>query len=308
MTDFSTRPQILAVDGLTIRFGNFTALDGVTLDLRAGERMALLGHNGAGKSTLFKTVLGFLKPTSGSVTVAGALPGSDAARRAVSYLPEAVGFPNALTGAEVLTYLARLKGEAPRSALTLLETVGIAHAANRPVRAYSKGMRQRLGLAQALIGKPKLLLLDEPTSGLDPASRRTFYEIIAQVSCQGTAVLLSSHSLTEVEAKTDRVAILSLGKLAAMGPLADLARRAGLPARLRIETRFGEADAIHARIGGARVNERIVVLSCPAEEKLAMLARVAELGDLVTDIDIALPGLDDVYKHFSGEKAEGASS
>ena len=126
-----TDATILSVDELTIRFGAVTAVDGVSLGVAPGERVALLGHNGAGKSTLFKTVLGFLKPAAGRLSIGGAAPGSDAARRAVSYLPEQVVFPKALTGAEVLTHFARLKGVAPKTALPLLETVGIADAAGR---------------------------------------------------------------------------------------------------------------------------------------------------------------------------------
>ncbi|WP_237152825.1 ABC transporter ATP-binding protein [Oryzibacter oryziterrae] len=296
----SDRQIVLKIADLTLRFGSFTALDAVNLTVSAGERVALLGHNGAGKSTLFKTVLGFLKPDGGTLTVAGARPGSDHARGAVSYLPEQVAFPKALTGTEIITHFARLKGVAPSRSIGLLETVGIADAADRAIGTYSKGMRQRLGLAQALIGKPALLLLDEPTSGLDPLSRGEFYAIIDRVAAEGTAVLLSSHSLTEVESRTDRVAILARGQLKADGALADLARAARLPIRIRVEAEPGRADAVRDRIGGDRINGRSVLLNCLAEEKIGLLARVAALGKDVTDVDITLPGLDDVYRHYSG--------
>lgn len=294
-----TDAAILSVDGLTIRFGAVTAVDGVSLAVGPGERVALLGHNGAGKSTLFKTVLGFLAPAAGRLSIAGAAPGSDVARRAVSYLPEQVVFPKVLTGAEVLTHFARLKGVAPKAALPLLETVGIADAAGRAVGTYSKGMRQRLGLAQALIGTPRLLLLDEPTSGLDPVSRREFYDVLEASARAGTAVLLSSHSLSEIENRIDRLAILTKGKLRAEGSLADLSRRAGLPIRIRVEAAEGRVEALHSRLGGERVNGRSVVITCQAEEKVSALARLAALGPDVSDIDIALPDLDDVYRHYS---------
>ncbi|WP_026789826.1 ABC transporter ATP-binding protein [Pleomorphomonas oryzae] len=302
-----TDAAVLSVDGLTVRFGSVTAVDGVSLSVAPGERVALLGHNGAGKSTLFKTVLGFLKPAGGHLVIAGVAPGSDAARRAVSYLPEQVVFPKALTGAEVLTHFARLKGVAPKAALPLLETVGIADAAGRAVGTYSKGMRQRLGLAQALIGTPRLLLLDEPTSGLDPVSRREFYDVLEASARAGTAVLLSSHSLSEIENRIDRIAILAKGKLRAEGSLADLSRRAGLPIRIHVEAAEGRADAVHARLGGERVNGRSVVLTCRAEDKVSALASLAALGSDVTDIDIALPDLDDVYRHYSVPTVEGAA-
>lgn len=301
MTDAS----ILSIEELTIRFAAVTALDGVSLSVAPGERVALLGHNGAGKSTLFKTVLGFLKSAKGHISIAGSAPGSNVARLAVSYLPEQVAFPKVLTGAEVLVHFARLKGVAPKAALPLLETVGIADAAGRAVGTYSKGMRQRLGLAQALIGTPRLLLLDEPTSGLDPVSRREFYDVLEASSRAGTAVLLSSHSLSEIENRIDRIAILTKGKLRAEGSLADLSRRAGLPIRICIEAAEGRVEAVYARLGGERVNGRSVVITCRAEEKVSALARLAELGPDVSDIDIALPDLDDVYRHYSIAHREG---
>ena len=298
---------ILTVEDLTIRFGAVTALDGVSLSVAPGERVALLGHNGAGKSTLFKTVLGFLQPAGGRLSIVDAAPGSNVARRAVSYLPEQVVFPKALTGAEVLTYFARLKGVAPRAALPLLEVVGIAEAAGRAVGTYSKGMRQRLGLAQALIGTPRLLLLDEPTSGLDPVSRREFYNVLEASARAGTAVLLSSHSLSEIENRIDRIAILAKGKLRAEGSLAELSRRAGLPIRIHVEAAEGRAGAVHASLGGERINGRSVVITCCAEDKVSALARLATLGSDITDIDIALPDLDDVYRHYSLASVEGTA-
>lgn len=308
MTSHPRQEPVLSVSALSVAFGPLKALDAVSLQVSRGERVALLGHNGAGKSTLFKAVLGFLDPASGTVSVAGAAPGGDEARRAVSYLPEAVVFPKTLTGSEVLTYFARLKSEDPRKALPLLETVGIAAAADRRVGTYSKGMRQRLGLAQALIGKPDLLLLDEPTSGLDPISRREFYDIIDRVAASGTAVLLSSHSLTEVEARTDRVAILSRGRLVADGPLSELAQRARLPVTIRIETQEDGADHIQRHMGGQRFNGRSVVLSCLPAEKVNVLARIAELQKHVADIDITMPHLDDVYQYYSDLARPGETS
>ncbi|BBE74433.1 ABC transporter ATP-binding protein [Oharaeibacter diazotrophicus] len=290
---------VLAVDAVSVRFGAVRALSGVGLAVAPGERVALLGHNGAGKSTLFKSVLGFVTPDAGTIAVAGGAPGSLVARRAVSYLPEAVAFPKSLTGRELLAHFARLKGEDPRAAMPLLERVGIAAAADRRVGTYSKGMRQRLGLAQALIGRPGLLLLDEPTSGLDPVSRRDFYSVIADVAAAGTAVLLSSHSLSEVESKTDRIVILSAGRVVAEGTLAELTRRAGLPIVVRVEAEAADVDRLHRHLGGTRENGTRVVLACSGDDKLPLLARIAAVPDLVADVEIVLPGLDDVYDHFS---------
>jgi Cu-processing system ATP-binding protein len=290
---------MLTVSGLSVRIGAATILKRVSLDVAEGERVALLGHNGAGKSTLFKTILGFLPLAEGTLRVAGERPGSAAARNAVSYLPENVAFHGALTGAEILRHFARLRGEAPARADALLETVGVAHAASRPVGTWSKGMRQRLGLAQALLGAPRLLLLDEPTSGLDPVSRREFFALVDEAASRGAAVLLSSHGLEEVQNRTDRIAILSRGRLVADGPLAALAERAALRAQIRVTAdQGGAADALSHRIGGTRCNGAAVEITCPVAEKFALVRRLAT-DAAVRDIDVRLPTLDDVYKHFS---------
>jgi len=283
---------------LTVRYGAFTALDALDLTVAPGERLALLGHNGAGKSTFFKTLLGFTRVTSGEVSVAGHRPGSTAARAAVSYLPEAVAFHRALTGTEVLRHFARLRGQPASVVVPLLERVGVAHAAHRPVGTWSKGMRQRLGLAQALLGDPALLLLDEPTSGLDPVSRRDFYQLIDEAAARGAAVVLSSHGLDEVESRTDRVAILSQGRLVAEGTLANLAARARLKAQIRVSAAAGQADALQARIGGARMNGASVELTCEVQEKFDVIRSIAAQPD-VRDLDVHLPGLADVYRHYS---------
>lgn len=293
----------LTLDKVVKTFDKHAAVSGVSFDLAAGERIALLGHNGAGKTTLFKMILGFLKPDSGSISVLGAAPGAAAARNATAYLPEAVAFHKALTGEEVLRFFARLKGEDANKAVRLLERVGLADAGHRRVGTYSKGMRQRLGLAQALIGHPRLVLLDEPTSGLDPISRQNFYEIVEEVAAGGATVLLSSHALTEVEAKTDRILILSKGKLVADNTLAQLRAEARLPIRLKVQGTESTAEEIAARLGGTRVNGRSVELLCEPADKVAQLAAITALGNLVADVDVNLPSLDDIYRHFSGENA-----
>ncbi|KFE36559.1 ABC transporter ATP-binding protein [Thioclava atlantica] len=290
---------ILTVTELGVRYGRLQALDGVNLSVAPGERLALLGHNGAGKSTLFKTILAFLPPATGQVTVAGHPPGTDAARTAVNYLPETVAFPGTVTGAEVLRYFSGLR-RAPFSAISgLLDRVGLAEAAQRPVGGYSKGMRQRLGLAQALIGTPRLLLLDEPTSGLDPISRRDFYAVIAEAAGRGCSVLLSSHGLEEIEHRTERIAILSRGRLVADGTLDDLARRAALPTTIRVTAHAGQASRLQAQIGGTRFNGCRLDLSCQAEQALPLVARLAGLPEMVRDVDLHRPGLSDLYRHYS---------
>lgn len=291
--------MILRTQGLSKRFKAIEALKNVSLDVAPGERVALLGHNGAGKTTLFRIVLGFLRADSGSLEISGNAPGSTRARQIVSYLPESVAFPKMLTGQEIISYYARLKGADGSEALKTLEKVDLADAANRRCGEYSKGMRQRLGLAQALIGEPKLLLLDEPTSGLDPLSRQRFYGLISEIADKGTAVLLSSHGLSELEAKTDRVAILRKGELVADAPLADLQRSANLPIRIRVRSTAASVENVHGQFGGNRINGVTVEFDCAQSDKMARLAAISSLGDAVNDVDVSPPSLDEIYQYFS---------
>ncbi|NND18875.1 MAG: ABC transporter ATP-binding protein [Silicimonas sp.] len=277
-------------------------LDDVSIQVEEGARVALLGHNGAGKSTLFKSVLGLTGIDKGEISICGHAPGTRAARSATAYLPEAVSFQGALTGREILAMFAALAGERGTDIGELLDRVGLSKAADRRIATYSKGMRQRLGLAQVLLGRPRLALLDEPTSGLDPVSRHDLYAIIDDLSANGTAVLIASHALTEVEARTDRIAILRDGRLVANDTLANLAKSAGLPIVMRVRTTEAEtADRIAAEIGGSRVNCSSVEIRCPAEDKMSALHQISGLGTAVADLEITPPGLEDLYRHYSGE-------
>ncbi|WP_374433727.1 ABC transporter ATP-binding protein [Tabrizicola sp.] len=294
----------LTISDLTKRFGEVAALTGVSLTVAPGERVALLGHNGAGKSTLMKIILGLIPATSGRVTICDAAPGSAAARRAVAYLPENAAFHPALTGLEQLQHYLALRGEDRSQAMQLLEKVGLAQAARRRIGTYSKGMRQRVGLAQALIGHPRLLVLDEPTSGLDPISRREFYALLDDLAAQGASILLSSHALTEVEARTDRIVILSKGRMVAEGSLPDLRRRADLPVTLHVTARNGYARDLVRLLPGAILVDGALHLTCAQSTKLETLGRIAGFGDKVTDLEVLPPSLEDLYSHFSQGAAQ----
>ncbi|QPO11070.1 ABC transporter ATP-binding protein [Thalassospira sp. A40-3] len=289
----------LTLSQVTKRYDDHTVLDAVGFYVAAGERVALLGHNGAGKSTLMKIILGLVTAEGGTVSVHGLAPGSYRARMQTAYLAENASFHPSLTGQEQLRYYLRLSGEDPRKAASLLERVGLGAAANRRIGTYSKGMRQRVGMAQALIGEPKLLILDEPTSGLDPVSRREFYVILDELAAQGTAILLSSHALTEVEARTDRIVILSSGVMVANDTLANLRQQASLPIRLQVSAQRGKADEVAQKLSGERSNGVIVDLVCNSEQKLARLGDISALGPLVDDVDVIPPSLEDIYSHFS---------
>ena len=295
----------LVIDKVSKEYGKLKPVRGVSLKIDAGERVALLGHNGAGKTTLMRMILGLTPVTSGVIEVLGTLPGSRHARASIGFLPESVAFHGALTGREQLRHFARLKSESGKKADDLLDRVGLTDAADRKIRTYSKGMRQRIGLAQALLGHPKLALLDEPTSGLDPISRHEFYDIVQDLADSGTAVLLSSHALTELETRTDRIAIMSKGRLLADDPLATLRQTACLPIRVNVTTTEADADRIAAELGGTRVNGRSIALTCQQDGKIAMLGQITALGEAITDVDVTPASLEELYRYYS-VSTEGA--
>jgi ABC-2 type transport system ATP-binding protein len=220
----------LAVRGLRKRYGSVEALKGVDLEVGEGELVGLLGPNGAGKSTLVKIAVGLVRPTAGGAEIAGARAGSRDARAALGYLAELFRFPGWYTADEVLELHQRLAGSHGGSAerKRLLELVALDDARDRRVDGMSKGMAQRLGIAQALVGEPRILLLDEPTSALDPVGRRTVRLLLEELRGRGVSVLLNSHLLSEIELVCDRVAILLGGEVVAAGTPAELASPRGV--------------------------------------------------------------------------------
>jgi ABC-2 type transport system ATP-binding protein len=227
----------LAVERLGKRYGAKQALAGVDLRVEPGELVGLLGPNGAGKSTLTKIACGLVRPSAGTAMVCGAPAGSAPARRALGYLAELFRFPGWCSADELLELHQRLARSAggERERRELLDLVGLADARDVRVDAMSKGMQQRLGIAQALVGEPRLVLLDEPTSALDPVGRRTVRELLETLRGRGAGVLLNSHLLSEVELVCDRVAIIDRGRLVAAGRPSELAR----PRGVEVETANG---------------------------------------------------------------------
>lgn len=205
---------------------SYQALRGVDLNVRRGEVFGLLGPNGAGKTTLIKILLGILHPTAGSATVLGQPAGSKVARSKIGYLPENVMFPRHHTGIGALYFYARLnnvpEADIRRKCPDLLKLVGLAGRETEPVRKYSKGMRQRLGLAQAMMHDPDIMIMDEPTDGLDPLGRSQIRMVIEELRNRGKTIFLNSHILQEVEMVCDRVAILAKGLLRGVGTTREL--------------------------------------------------------------------------------------
>jgi ABC-2 type transport system ATP-binding protein len=277
---------VLEMRDLVKRYGRTVALAGVDLTIDQGELIGLLGPNGAGKSTLVKIGCGLVRPTSGSARICGAPAGSREARAAVGYLAELFRFPGWLKADEVLQLHQRLTGSSGGSdeRADLLELVGLDNVGERRVDAMSKGMQQRLGIAQALIGSPRLLMLDEPTSALDPAGRRAVRQILEEVRARGITVLLNSHLLSEVELVCDRVFILLNGEVIAEGTPDDLAASRGVeietdrglkkwPAALRADI----PDLVHELVSSG---ERVFAVRTakPTLEDVYMEAVKGEMG------------------------------
>ena len=217
---------VISTSGLRKHFGATVAVDSLTLTVEAGEVFGFLGPNGAGKTTTIKMLLGLVFPTAGQARVLGRLPGDPAAMGRIGFLPEHFRFPPWLNAGEFLDFHARLyrmTAERRRRRIPeLLELVGLSGRERTRLGSFSKGMAQRIGLAQALLNEPELVILDEPTSGLDPLGRREVMEVIRGLRRRGVTVFLNSHLLSEVEATCDRVAVMKQGRVARSGTLSEL--------------------------------------------------------------------------------------
>jgi Cu-processing system ATP-binding protein len=289
------------------RYGDVQAVGGVDLRVAPGEVFGLIGHNGAGKSTLFKMMLGLVPPGGGEIRIDGQSvtgPRFREVRRGIGYLPENVVFYDNLTGLETLAFFARLKGVDGSRCGALLERVGLAHAAGRRVKGYSKGMRQRLGFAQALLGEPRLLFLDEPTTGLDPEGIREFYAIVRGLRDAGATIVLTSHILSEIQERVDRLAIMKSGLVQATGTVQSLREAAHLPLRLELELAAGGEARLDGALHGLAVRTTqqpggAVCLDCPREHKMAVLGALAALGGAITDLRVREPSLEDVFLGYA---------
>ena len=297
---------MIEATGVTKRFGDVLAASGLDLRVEAGEVFGLIGHNGAGKSTLFKMMLGLVAPDAGRILVDGEPidgPRFRDVRRSVGYLPENVAFYENLSGLETLAFFARLKRVPRGECGALLERVGLSAAADRRVKGYSKGMRQRLGFAQALLGTPKLLFLDEPTTGLDPEGIRDFYRILREMKEGGATIVLTSHILAEIEQRVDRLAIMKTGRIHAVGTVQSLRHALALP--VRFELRMDAANEPLLRrtlaplaVGDIRVEADRTCVHCPHELRMQVLQALTSIG--ASDLQIREPSLEDLFLGYPG--------
>jgi ABC-2 type transport system ATP-binding protein len=309
-----TLPVIVTTD-LTRRFGDTVAVDALTLQVDKGEVFGLLGHNGAGKTTTVRLLNGVLAPSSGSAQVLGLAPDADgpALRRKTGVLTETPSLDERLTGRENLTIYADLfdvpVAEVPRRVGELLETFELAHRADEKAGGYSKGMKQRLALARALLHRPDILFLDEPSASLDPVATRRVHEMITRLSREeGRTVLLCTHNLTEAQRLCDRVAVMEHGRLAAVGTPAELAHRLGRSLRLEVEVGVDQVPAALAILQAlpgvsaeARGNGTLTAVGAGRELVPGLVASLVGAGLQVYRVAPQEPSLEDVYFSLHGE-------
>jgi len=285
--------------GLTKYYGAIRALDALDIEVRDGEIFGFLGPNGAGKSTAIRLLLGYLHPTAGGGEVLGRdiVKDSVEIRRRIGYLPSGIALYDTLSGLEHLDFLARLNGRAPSKRAELCDHLELStKTLNRLVRDYSRGMRQKIGIVQALQHDPELAVLDEPSEGLDPLMQRAFYDILERLKREGRTIFFSSHVLSEVERICDRVAIIKDGKLVAVEEIAGLRARRRRKVTLQVE---GPPPPLASVRGVADLETRDGVVTCTVGGDIGpFLAALASVR--VVDLTIEVPRLEETFLEFYG--------
>ncbi|WP_372056702.1 ABC transporter ATP-binding protein [Tistrella mobilis] len=305
-------PPVIEARGLVKRYGAAVAVAGIDLKVGAGEVVGLLGPNGAGKTTTILMLLGLTEASAGEVRILGHDPLREplAVKRRVGYLPDQVGFYEAMTARENLAYTARLAGidgaDAARRILAALERVRLAEVAGRRVSTFSRGMRQRLGIAELLMRDCRVAILDEPTSGLDPQSTRELLELIRSLAADGMTVLLSSHMLDVVETVCTRVALFNRGRIGFIGTVDALAGRIGGGVYvIEVEADAGDLPALLSGLDGI---EAVVPtahggwqIEARADLRAAIARRLVEAGIALRTLDLRRVRLDEAYGRFFEE-------
>ena len=296
---------VLSLSNVSKNFPGKSVLKSIDLQIAPGELVALVGNNGQGKTTLMKLILGLLVPDGGEILINGESATSirsSAQKATFGYLPETTAFYPNLTGLETLNYFADIKQEVRSKVSEVLSIVGLSNAAGYRVKTYSKGMKQRLGLAQALLGKPKLLLLDEPTNGLDPSGIHEFYQILGRLKNEGVAILMSSHLLAEIQPRSDALALLKGGVISANGTVERLVRDAELPSTIKFrkgasynEERLNEILQRHTTEKTYSEHTGSFILTCHPTHKQALLLELLTVDGLINDLIVNDPGLEELF-------------
>jgi len=307
---------VIRAEGLTKRYGAQLAVDHVDLEVRAGEIVGILGPNGSGKTTTILMLLGLTEPTGGRAEVAGFDPLREPleVKRRVGYLPDQIGFYDGLSARDNLAYTGRLAGlgrrEIDERFEAAMQRVGLAGLGRARAGTFSQGMRQRLGLAEVLMKRPSVAILDEPTTALDPHSTQEFLQMIRGLKADGTAVLLSSHHLDQVQSVCDRVALFNRGRVALSGSVTELAGRVlGGGHVIDVEALgAGMSDRLAAVPGVVRVQTlgaNSYRVDCQSDLRAEIARRLAPEAELV-GIHFAAPSLDEVYNRYFEETRDAA--
>ncbi|EMA35413.1 ABC transporter ATP-binding protein [Halobiforma nitratireducens] len=301
----------IEIDGLTKRFGDVVAVDDLDLTVEDGEIFGFLGPNGAGKSTTIDTLLDFIRPTDGTVTVLGhdAQRDGEAVRRRTGVLPDAYHVYDRLTGRQHLEFAIEMK-DADDDPDDLLERVHVADAADRKAGGYSKGMAQRLVLAMALVGDPDLLILDEPSTGLDPNGAREMREIIREENARGTTVFFSSHIMEQVEAVCDRVAIIDDGRLVAVDTIDGLRGATESGETLYVYTQTLDDTVVSAvaaleGVGTAGIDDDRLRVTVDGVSKFAVLHAIDADVVPVQDFSVVESSLEDLFVRYTNDPTDG---
>jgi len=310
--------NIIETKDLTKKYGDFVAVDSLNLAVKQGEVFGLLGPNGAGKTTTILMLLGLTEPTSGKVKVLGFNPARQplSVKSRAGYIPDQVGFYDELTARENLVYIARLNGlsrqETKQRIDEALEKVGLTQVAEHSVKTFSRGMRQRLGVADVLIKNPQLIIMDEPTQGLDPELARDFLKLIRELADAGITILLSSHLLYQVQEVCDRVGLFHQGHMVLNGTVTDLAQKVlggGYHVRLRANgSKDNYTELLRKLSGVVEVNFKapdIYTLVATKDLRSDAASTVVKAGGKLTSLDIEDLSLDDIYNSYFEEVNHG---
>ncbi|RMG94318.1 MAG: ABC transporter ATP-binding protein [Chloroflexi bacterium] len=315
---------VIETHQLTKRYGNFTAVDSLNLAVRKGEVYGMLGPNGSGKTTTILMLLGLTEPTAGRIRVLGFDPVRQplSVKARVGYLPDAVGFYDNLTATENLIYIAKLNGinrtEAYHRIDEALERVGLSHVANHKVSTFSRGMRQRLGVAELLIKQPEIIIMDEPTLGLDPEAARQFLQMIRELKEEHITILLSSHLLHQVQEVCDRVGLFHKGRIVLEGTVNELAQRVlGGAYRVKLQAEGDKqklAEALQTLPGVVNLHYNgtngsgEIILETTQDLRPEAARAVVEAGGRLQTLSVENPSLDEIYAQYFEEVDHGAAN